>query len=41
MLQKLMAEAFGTAILVRFGCGAAVIAGADSAGITALPGAST
>lgn len=28
-MQKLLAEALGTAILVLFGCGAAVIAGAD------------
>jgi aquaporin Z len=37
MMKKLIAEALGTAILVLFGCGAAVIAGADAASVTAQP----
>lgn len=30
MSKKLLAEALGTLVLVLFGCGAAVIAGADA-----------
>ena len=38
MAKKFIAELLGTAILVLFGCGAAVIAGADGAGGVGLTG---
>lgn len=40
MMKKLIAEALGTAILVLFGCGAAVIAGADGTTGVGLTGIS-